>query len=77
MQMTRAQYDQALDFATQPLEDNVARLTDRLRRRDAEIARLRRALASIRDRNFGVSGFSSEKINHEFNEMARSALNPQ
>ena len=44
MQMTRAQYDQALDFATQPLEDQVARLTEHLRRRDAEIERLRARL---------------------------------
>ena len=47
MQMTRAQYDQALDFATRPLEDQVERLTECLRRRDAEIKRLRAAIHGI------------------------------
>lgn len=45
MQMTREQFDQALDFATKPLEDEVEKLTQRIRRREAEIERLRAMLA--------------------------------
>lgn len=39
-----------------------------------EIARLRRALADIRDANFGVSGMSAGDVEAEFRTMAREAL---